>query len=74
MAIRSRDFDVDNGAVVRFYGCVVTTMALLVSCSNDDDIKLDRSEVDEDASNGESDGNTAPWLAVNASVPPVKKS
>ena len=39
-----------------------------------DDIKLlTELNVDEDASNGESDGDTAPWLAVNASIPASKE-
>ncbi|MCY4474182.1 MAG: Ig-like domain-containing protein [Chloroflexi bacterium] len=67
------DFDVANGAEVRFYGCVSTN----ATCGDDgtspnftDPIKkLTELEVDEDASNGDAGGNTAPWLGVNASVP-----
>ena len=60
------DFDVDNGAVVRFYGCLTSN----TSCA-DGTIKnlKDYLSVDEDTSNGRAFGNTAPWLGVNASVP-----
>ena len=66
------DFDVDgNGAIVRFYGCVSEdTSACGDDSDGEDDIqKLTGLEVDEDASNGQAHGNTAPWLGVNASVP-----
>ena len=72
------DFDVDNGAIVRFYGCVSSDAT---TCANDTDAdnnvldpieKLDELTVDEDRSNGEATGNTAPWLGVNASVPTGK--
>ena len=60
------DFDVDNGAVVRFYGCVSSNN----SCSGETITNLkDYLRVDEDTSNGRAFGNTAPWLGVNASVP-----
>ena len=62
------DFDVDNGAVVRFYGCVTDAN----NCDDPTDVieKLkDYLRVDEDTSNGRAFGNTAPWLGVNASVP-----
>lgn len=70
------DFDVDDGAVVRFYGCAAATD--LTTCdldesvtgeSNDLQVLSDYLNVDEDASNGEAAGATAPWLGVNASVP-----
>ena len=77
------DFDVDDDAVVRFYGCLDRTGGGAGTCEADgndgtagnaDDepfIKFSTSTiaVDEDASNGSNYGNTAPWLAVNASVP-----
>ena len=60
------DFDVDNGAVVRFYGCVSDSN----SCAGDTIENLkDYLRVDEDTSNGRAFGDTAPWLGVNASVP-----
>ena len=74
------DFDVDNGAIVRFYGCV----SLDATCANDDPDNdtttpvtdpiepLDELTVDEDRSNGEAAGDIAPWLGVNASVPTGK--
>ena len=71
------DFDVENGAEVRFYGCVSTdTGGTANTCADDGDpvtdpIKNLKSEltVDEDRSNGEASDNIAPWLVVNASVP-----
>ncbi len=65
------DFDVDNGAVVRFYGCVDTDATCGNAGDDSDAIKnlKDYIKVDEDTSNGEASGNTAPWLGVNASVP-----
>ncbi len=71
------DFNVDDGAVVKFYGCVVAISdgagcnRDTAPAATDDDIRLlnDYLTVDEDASNGEASGNTAPWLGVNASVP-----
>ena len=71
------DFNVDDGAVVRFYGCLDggqngQTGAPDGSCDDTEDGSievLDELEVDEDASNGEASGSTAPWLGVNASVP-----
>ena len=65
------DFNVQEGAEVRFYGCV---SADATTCANDADgedviEKLTVLEVDEDASNGEASGAVAPWLGVNASVP-----
>jgi hypothetical protein len=64
------DFDVEDGAVVRFYGCKSADD----KCGNDDDgedgfTKLDGLKVDEDTSNGEAGDNVAPWLGINASVP-----
>ena len=64
------DFDVANGAVVRFYGCVSEDGTCGDDADGDDTIeKLTGLAVDEDASNGEASGSTAPWLGVNASVP-----
>ncbi len=63
------DFNVQNGAVVRFYGCVDMTRDNDCGDSGETIEVLDELEVDEDASNGEAHGNTAPWLGVNASVP-----
>ena len=72
------DFDVKDGAVVRFYGCIVpdNTSACDTSPADtgdtetaDDPQVLDELAVDEDASNGEAEGNIAPWLGINASVP-----
>ncbi len=64
------DFDVANGAVVRFYGCVSEDGTCGDDTDTDDTIqKLTGLAVDEDASNGEASGSTAPWLGVNASVP-----
>ena len=69
------DFDVDNGAVVRFYGCLVLNDATACDADStagtDDDPRLLNSylTVDEDTSNGEAAEDTAPWLGVNASVP-----
>ncbi len=74
------DFKVDDGAEVRFYGCV-NDPNVTAGCNNDnadnnaatpvtDPFKrLTELEVDEDASNGEASGDIAPWLGVNASVP-----
>ena len=64
------DFKVDDGAVVRFYGCL-TAGNTATTCTGTDERKnlKDYLTVDEDASNGEASGNTAPWLGVNASVP-----
>ena len=64
------DFNVDDGAVVRFYGCVADDGAS--DCSIGTIEKLDDLTVDEDASNGEASGDLAPWLGVNASVPAGK--
>ena len=64
------DFDVDNGAEVRFYGCVANTGA--TTCTNETYEVLDELKVDEDASNGNAAGDTAPWLGINASVPNEK--
>ncbi len=72
------DFDVDDGAAVRFYGCVSTDGDAV--CANDgtapnftDPIKrLTELKVDEDTSSGEAAGDLAPWLVVNASVPDGK--
>ena len=72
-AFKPGDFKVKEDAVVRIYGCLSAN-----TCdtdpgddNTDDDIKLlkDYLTVDEDASNGEASGDTAPWLGVNASVP-----
>ncbi len=70
------DFDVANGAVVRFYGCVVATQdgrcnqQDVGSSATSDDIRLlTELPVDEDTSNGKASEDIAPWLAVNASVP-----
>ena len=69
------DFDVDDGAVVKFYGCLDggltgTSNGSCGDATDDGPIEvLDELTVDEDASNGEASGNTAPWLGVNASVP-----
>lgn len=64
------DFDVDNGAIVRFYGCVSANARCGDDPDGEDTIeKLTGLAVDEDASNGEASGDTAPWLGVNASVP-----
>ena len=64
------DFDVDDGAEVRFYGCLDTDVNDNCTDATDEIVNLkDYIEVDEDASNGEASGNTAPWLGVNASVP-----
>ena len=71
------DFDVDGGAVVRFYGCVDVKDDEDCGDETDgsDDIKnlKDFLSVDEDASNGEASGDTAPWLGINASVPSGKE-
>ena len=72
------DFDVENEAEVRFYGCLEET------AGNDDDQDCvdtgetidnlkDELRVDEDRSNGEATDNIAPWLGVNASVPDGKQ-
>ena len=68
------DFDVDNGAVVRFFGCVdgVGNEGHDGRCDDASETVVnlkDYIEVDEDASNGEASGNTPPWLGINASVP-----
>ncbi len=63
------DFDVDNGAEVRFYGCVAAPGAAVCDAEGVIIERLDELRVDEDRSNGEADDNTAPWLAVNASIP-----
>ena len=68
------DFNVDGGAIVRFYGCVADnndTACDMDTGDSSDDIKnlKDYLSVDEDSSNGEASGKTAPWLGVNASVP-----
>ena len=63
------DFDVENGAEVRFYGCLAANG---VSNCNGDGVEIERLDeltIDEDRSNGEADEDTAPWLAVNASIP-----
>ena len=64
------DFDVANGAVVRFYGCSAPTGATACDATG---VQIENLEnylsVDEDASNGEGGGDTAPWFGVNASVP-----
>ncbi len=77
------DFNVDSGAVVRFYGCVAATgdsacntiVDTATAGHEDDDIKPlgNYLTVDEDTSNGEASGDTAPWLGINASVPSAKK-
>ena len=64
------DFNVDDGAVVRFYGCVADDNDS--DCGNATIEKLDDLTVDEDSSNGEASGDLAPWLGVNASVPAGK--
>jgi hypothetical protein len=63
------DFDVSNGAEVRFYGCLATGTSATTCGGTDKKNLKDYITVDEDASNGEASGNTAPWLGVNASVP-----
>ena len=64
------DFDVDNDAVVRFYGCIDQSTDGCAGDATEPYINLEALiSVDEDASNGEASGNTAPWLGVNASVP-----
>ncbi len=67
------DFNVDAGAIVRFYGCLVDQS---VSKCNDHGDGTDGFKplgaylkVDEDASNGQASEDTAPWLGINASVP-----
>ncbi len=61
------DFDVANGAIVRFYGCIDTDSA---GCDDNTIENLkDYLTVDEDASNGNVGGDTAPWLSINASAP-----
>ena len=68
------DFDVANGAIVRFYGCQEDTGGDGDCADPGETIKkLTELTVDEDASNGEASGNTAPWLAVNASIPSDKQ-
>ena len=64
------DFDVANGAVVRFYGCIEDDGQS--DCAGKTIEKLDELSVDEDASNGNASGDIAPWLGVNASVPTGK--
>ena len=70
------DFDVEGGAIVRFYGCEVndTPLPSPTSCTAGTSMLLgdDRLEVDEDRSNGEASSDTAPWLVVRASVPDGK--
>ncbi len=58
----------DIDGTIRFYGCAAATG--VSDCdANDATIDvLDEIEVDEDASQGNAGGNTAPWLGVNASV------
>lgn len=69
-AFKPGDFDVSNDAVVRFYGCLTAGATVTACTAGDTKINLkDYLTVDEDASNGEASGNTAPWLGVNASVP-----
>lgn len=74
------DFDVENGAVVRFFGCIDKDNDSTVGNNDAPDGNCDDAgetivnlknyiEVDEDASNGEASGNTPPWLGINASVP-----
>lgn len=63
------DFDVDDGAVVRFYGCVDADANDSCDAGESLDNLEDYLSVDEDRSNGEADANTAPWLGINASVP-----
>ncbi len=67
------DFKIDDGAVVRFYGCLADGDTA-TSCADTDarDNLKDYLTVDEDASNGEASGDTAPWLGVNASIPSGK--
>ncbi len=68
------DFDVENGAEVRFYGCVDVDGDTTCGQDTSDAIKnlKDFLTVDEDKSNGEATGDTAPWLGVNVSVPTGK--
>ncbi len=69
------DFDVDKGAIVKFYGCLDDeTTDDNCTDSTDGPIELlDDLTVDEDKSNGNAAGDTAPWLNVNASVPSGKE-
>ena len=80
------DFKVKQGAEVRIYGCVDNEGTGVGECQPngpdntantlaDNEPVMNLSDyfvVDEDASNGEASGDTAPWLAVNASVPTGK--
>ena len=56
----------DIDGVIRLYGCDASDNA--TDCNNDTIRLLDEIEVDEDASQGNAGGNTAPWVGVNASV------
>ncbi len=84
-AFKPGDFNVADGAVVRFYGCINDDTDTSAPLCGDDDLDSNAAtpvtdpigriaglDVDEDASNGEASGNTAPWLGVNASVPSGK--
>ena len=66
------DFDVANGAVVRFYGCLDGNADGDCGESGETIKRLTELTVDEDASNGNASGDLAPWLGVNASVPTGK--
>ena len=70
----------DIGGTIKFFGCVTDKTTCEISPAIDqgdtdlsDELKEITSylEVDEDGSSGSTgnNGNTAPWLAVNASVP-----
>ena len=56
----------DIDGVIRFYGCAATSGD---NCPIGTVEVLDQIEVDEDASQGNAGGDTAPWIGVNASVP-----
>ena len=57
----------DIDGVIRFYGCVADDD--VTACGNNPTFEvLDDIEVDEDASQGNAGGETAPWVGVNASV------
>ena len=65
------DFNVEHGAIVRFYGCLDLTVGTAGTCDGEEKIVnlKDYISVDEDASNGEASGDIAPWLGVNVSIP-----
>ena len=63
--------DIDGS--IRFYGCEVNDTSPIVNvCPNDGVVLLNDISVDEDASQGNNEGQLAPWLVVLANVPSGK--